>query len=420
MNFQEAIALALHHSLAYEQAQKNQSIRDLQYRSSIAKLLPSIDLSTQDGLQNNVPVSSTDSTLYTPNPTAPWYSTFSLGLTETLYDNGVTLTNISIANLQREVSDLMLSKARDDLLLDVATQYYNYSLSTILLDVRKEQEELLGKQFRLLSSQYQQGFKTRADFLRLKTEVQRSEIDRLTADNNKTQSLVTLRRSLGINLGTDSPEFAPIAIERSRNFEDLGNISAPPELASFYDARIAKLQDELNDRNVDLARRKYFPQVSLTSGVSYNNQSYINANQPFAAGHELSWNTLVSLQYNLWDWGSRKRDVEIADLNRQVAMENVNLGLQDQEAKVEGLMSDLKRVARSYALTSELLSMEEESNQLVERQYREGKSTYLDLITSINNLLDARIQFYTSYFDVLQNLAKYHYYQGKIYNELVP
>ncbi len=82
-------------------------------------------------------------------------------------------------------------------------------------------------------------------------------------------------------------------------------------------------------------------------------------------------------------------------------------------------MASLARIRKNYRTTEKLLGLEEESNRLVETQYREGKVTYLDLITSLNNLLSAKVQFYTAYFETMQNLTKHRYYEGSIYESLV-
>ena len=157
----------------------------------------------------------------------------------------------------------------------------------------------------------------------------------------------------------------------------------------------------------------------MNTGVSYNNQAYLNSQEPFAAGHQLSWQALVTVQYNFWDFGTRNRNVQIAQSTRDTQNDSLNLGLQQVHATVDQMMADLSRIRQSYRLTRQLLLDEEESNHLVESQYREGKVTYLDLITSLNNLLDAKVQFFNAYFDTLTNLAKFDYYDGRIHESLV-
>jgi outer membrane protein TolC len=111
-NLKKTIQFAIEHSPALSSSKKNLTISELQYRSSWARLLPSLDLITTHGLENNIPIAANNSFL-TPNAAAPWYSSLNLGLTETLYDNGVTLTNISIADLTQKYSTLSYKKARD-------------------------------------------------------------------------------------------------------------------------------------------------------------------------------------------------------------------------------------------------------------------------------------------------------------------
>ena len=419
LTLSDAIQTALQNSPTYDTAEKTETINHLKYRSAIAKLLPSLDFSTTDGLQNNIPIASNAAFLLTPNPTAPWYSSLNVGFTENLYDNGVSLTGLAVADLGQTLSQISSLKVRDSLVLSVASEFYTYSLSSVLVDVRKQQQALIEKQFDLLSSQYQQGFKTRADFLRLKTQVQQAEIDRINAEDQLTQSTTKLRQILGINLKEDtSYSFTPVTVAWEETFDQLKEIREP-SLDQFYDARIAKLQNEINDKSVDLVRRNYYPQVNVTFGGLYNNQSYLNSDEPFSAGHQLSWDALVTVQYNFWDWGIRKRDVQIAEGNRDIQSDSITQGLQTVRQDLEGMMGSFTKIKRNYKLSRELLGMQEESNRLLEQQYREGKVSYLDLITSLDGLLNSKVQFCSSYFEVLQNLAKYDYYKGQIYESLL-
>ncbi|MGK5085860.1 TolC family protein [Bdellovibrionota bacterium FG-1] len=163
------------------------------------------------------------------------------------------------------------------------------------------------------------------------------------------------------------------------------------------------------------AKRNYLPRVSLTSELTYSNSNYLNSSTPFNATNQLSWNALLTFQYNLWDWGIKRHDVQIAEYNRDIQADTLQQGLLETHAQITSMMVDLSRLRYQLKLSEELLSLEEESNQNLESQYRQGKVAYLDLITGLKNLLDAKVQFYTSYFDVLQGIAKYRYFEGKIY-----
>ncbi len=420
LNLKEAVDFALSNSPTFSSAKKSQTINELQYKTAVAKLFPSLDFSTSDGLQNNIPVAdSTDTNaIITPNPTSPWYSSVSLGLTESLYDNGVTSTNIDIADLNKEITSINYKKTRDSLTLDVVSEFYHFSLLSALLDVRKQQQAILGKQFKTLTNQYLQGFKPKSDYLRLKIQVQQAEVDRISAEDDQAQSLVNLLKILGVGEQTQQiPTFRTVAVQRAQNLQNLFPKQAPP-LSHVYDFQLAQIQEKVNEKNVQLVRRNYWPQLLLTSGATYSNLNYINSPTTFASGNQLSWYALVTLNYNFWDWGSRKRNVEVAELNRDIQQNSLNQNLISIHASIESLMASISKTNQSYVLNQELLTLQEESNRDLEIQYREGKATYLDLITSLNSLLATKIQFYTSYFNALTSIAQYKYYEGKIYDTI--
>ncbi len=416
LTLRESIAAALEKSPSYDSVRRTEMIQQRIYKSSFAKLLPSLDFSTTDGLQNNVPITNVPGNS-TVNPTAPWSSSLSLGLTETLYDNGVSLTNLGVAEINSKIAQENLKKARDGLVLSVAQEFYRYSLANVLLEVRKQQHAMVEKQFKVLTSQYQQGFKEKIDYLRFKTQLQRAEIDQISAENSIALSQVQLRNLLGG--GDDQSKntgFVPIAVERQRRMEELEGRDQPA-LESFYDYRVSRLQEEVNAKTTTLTRRKYWPQLSLTSGMTYSNLNYLNSDQPYSATHQLSWNALLSLQYNIWDWGTRARDVEVAEANEIIQENGIHQTLIDLSSKISNLMVERRKISRNYQLTKDLLSLEEESYSQLDERYRDGKVTYLDLITGLNSLLDARVQFSTAYFDALQNILTYDYYNGKIYEK---
>ena len=133
-------------------------------------------------------------------------------LTETFYDNGVSLLNFEKTKLNREFALLSQDRARDQLCLNVTVDYYQYSANQQVRDVSEQQLRNLEKQFASVSDQYQQGFKTRADFLRLKTQVLRARLALVNAETDLANSIVQLRKDLGSTTeqGTEKIEFQTV------------------------------------------------------------------------------------------------------------------------------------------------------------------------------------------------------------------
>lgn len=422
LNLESALQYALENAPSFDSARRTRVYRDLEYKNAVVNFLPSLDLKAVQGLQNNIPLSSNNNTatVITPNSTAPWFSSLNLGLTETFYDNGQSITGLQVADLGEKLAEISFLKSRDALSLELASEYYRYSLYSQLLEVRKQQHAILARQFATLSSQYQQGFKTREDYLRIKSQLKRSGIESISAENRRVQSAVTLQKILGFSRAAEeAPQFTPLAVQTERVESQL-SLPQAPVLENTFDYRLRKVQSEINDRSVDLVKRQYWPQISLTGGITYTNGNYINSNTPvFGVNDQFNYNALLTIQYNFWDWGLRRRNVQIAEYKRDIQDNELNVTALETRASVGALMLDVSRVKQNYRLTQELLEMETETYRGLEEKYRDGKVAYIDLITELNNLLDAKVQFYTIYFDLLQNAAKYHFYEGKLYDWLI-
>ena len=98
--------------------------------------------------------------------------------------------------------------------------------------------------------------------------------------------------------------------------------------------------------------------------------------------------------------------------------DTLNQTLLDATAKVENVMMDVSRLRASFNLNLQLLQLENESFGYVQSDYREGSASYLDLVTALSDLLDAKQRYYTAYYDVLGTLAIYRYYEGTLYETL--
>ncbi|MBI3554685.1 MAG: TolC family protein [Deltaproteobacteria bacterium] len=404
----DAIRYALEHSPTVEQAMRHASIADLQSRNSRATFLPGLDLSATNGLKRSV----TSGQPVTPHN--PWLSDVNAALTETLYDNGSAITKYKIASLTNEIARINFEGARAQLTLDVSVSYYKYSLAQKIFEVAEQRSKILGKQFASVSSQYRQGMKTRQDFLRFKTQVQRSDLDHLASENEIRVGIGELKRLLGFAVDSkETPEF--VAVEPAPFNPKTGVPQATPPIDKVYGYRANILQRRANELNVDFTRRLYLPQLAVTAGSTYDNSGYIGNGTAFSATNTLSWTGQLVLTYNIWDWGTRARNVEIAEHARVVQDEDLVKADLALRQNIENLMLQLRLLQESYKLNVELLELSQQSYDFLEEEYRRGHITYLDIITGLNDLLDAKTKYLTSYFSLLQSLAQYGYYEGTLY-----
>src|SRR4051812_27729436 len=69
LTFKQALEFALENSPRIDSVKKMQVLKNLEHKNTVSKTLPSLDLTTVNGLQNYIPMSGTNNIT---NPTAPW------------------------------------------------------------------------------------------------------------------------------------------------------------------------------------------------------------------------------------------------------------------------------------------------------------------------------------------------------------
>ncbi|HAR42744.1 MAG TPA: hypothetical protein DCS07_08980 [Bdellovibrionales bacterium] len=406
LNLQDAIRYAADHAPGLAIERMNEEIRNLEHLNAKAKLLPSLDVSAVHGVQGISPEIS-------QSPTRPFTSSVTVSATESLYDNGESLTRLSIAALNKELARLSTLRKREALTLEISREFYRYSLNHQLIEVEQQQLIAIQKQFTKLEHEYRQGFKTKQDYLRLKAQSQRAVLDLVSAKSRREQSAISLRKLLGmmpderptLEFQPQTPGAKPLLTESS------------PNLKNTYLYRMQELENQISDKTADLSRRNYWPQAFLTSGVNYQYRDYLRAPTGYASG-STNWNVMLTLQYNFWDWGIRKRNVLIAEDKTANDRQGRKAELIQQQASIMALAEEMQRLNESFTLQQELLVMEEESYSRLSNDYRDGKISYLDLVSGMDNMFRARVNYYTLYFSLLEREAEYRTYEGTLYETL--
>jgi len=404
LTLNDAASYAVRHSPALDSSQRQALIAEDERLNARSAFLPSVDFSSAHGLERTYPKAKV---------TEPWASNFSLNLAETLYDNGESITRHRIATLQEDIARENLLRDRDRLLYEVAAAFFQYSLARKSLEIQQEQHAVLKLQVELVKESYRHGVKARKDYLRFQTQLNRSDIDLLGARTTLQKAELALRRLLGVPLSSTEP------------LEFLVDESRPPpvrpadtKLASHRDFRLAELQRRVSDLSSELVRRKLWPELGLKATATYGSSDYLFTGVPPHESDRLTWNALITLNYNILDWGVRRRNVEIAANRAAVRSNELEAELLLLREEIEKLQVDIRKQQEGFALSDDLLKLERANLQLITNEYREGKVQYLDYINSLQNFADAKSTYYTSLYDLKRGILARRYHEGTLYEAL--
>jgi outer membrane protein len=185
-------------------------------------------------------------------------------------------------------------------------------------------------------------------------------------------------------------------------------------------AKIYDLQGREAALSTRLVQRNDWPQLQLSGAAGYHNNDYID--NPASTGIDMNrlynWNAMVTLSYNLWDWGIRDRELQQARISESNTNRTNAQAMFDLGTTLRDLGNQLRSLRANVKLTRELMAGEQQSYSILETEYRDGKSSYLDLITNLNSLIDSRSKYIVSYFGFRKAQALYSFHKGDLYKTL--
>ncbi|MBF0363188.1 MAG: TolC family protein [Oligoflexia bacterium] len=399
---------------------------ELAKKNAFAAFLPSLDLNATHGLQNRYTNNSLNPPSGKNNNT--WTSSISLDLSETFYDNGVSVTNYKISELKRQKVELNYRKELERLTFEFCNEFLNYSYLKKILAIQNEQLVLIKKQNAIISKIYYQGLKSKKDFLRSKTDVSRLEIEITLTTNGIEKSKMEIFRLLSWTYSEDQQtnqiNFIPIDEKDSTKLQPL----QPPPIENYFEHKVGMLQQNITELETSQIDKKNWPEFSLTSGVSYSSNNYIGGSKSwshsFADNDSTSWNLLFKIKYNILDWGVRAHDKEIANNKKIIEKKQFENEMLVLKTNMNKLLLDLHDKWINYKTNQELLDLEKDTYELIYNEYHNGKVSYLDLITALKSLTEAKTKFFSAFFDLRRGFLSYYFNKGTLYetisNETTP
>ena len=395
------VEYALIHSPQSKNATDRLRISHFKVKNSIAQFLPSLDLTTDFGYIRN-------GNVLQDTPTA---ASLTLSLSETLYNNGANITSYYIAKQENSKSFIEYTRDQNQICLDLFIEYSNYSLLTYLLNVQKFQHQLISQHFESIKQEYINGGRKRVDFLQFKSQFQQSQLSISQAETNINQSIEQIKSIIGF-IGTE----LKILPMQMTEINDLPINAKEDILKNHYEYKIANYDKNINKARIQLEKRKYWPVISLDANMSYTNPNYLSDHNQIDS---INLSAFITLKYNLWDWGIRKRNLAIARAEAYIQNNNIDNYLLRLKAQIEKLFLDIKQHTESLRSNKELIDLEKQTYDSISRDYHNGIRTFLDFINAFNNYKTAQESYYTSFFNLKKSLSEYKYHRGKLYESIM-
>ena len=307
-----------------------------------------------------------------------------INLNWTIFDGfNITANYQRLKELERQ-GETNTRIAIEDLIANIAAEYYNYVQQKIRLKNFRYAVSLSKERLRIVEERYHIGNFSRLDYQQAKVDFNAD-----SAQYMKQQELLHTSRiqlnELMANKDVDQPfiiQDSLINVTASLNFEELWNATLTIN-ASLLRA----------EQNNTLARLDYkkvcsrdYPYVKMNGGYGYTRRS------------NLGLNFGVTVGFNLFD-GNRRRERK----NARIAVQNARL---EREQLEQALRADLSNLWQAYQNNLQMLNLErqnlvaaKENHEIAMERYMLGNLSGIEMREAQKSLLDAEERILSAEYD---------------------
>ena len=335
--------------------------------------------------------------------------TSGVALVAPLFDGGKKSAQRHASEHLVTVSELELASKQEDLIYSLVEDYTRIGLLDALAQLRAESLKVLTTQRNTLERSYRQGLRLKSDFLSsdLNVKLAQKKLDEVMF--LRLQKVVEAKEKLGLAATDDVtlviPEHPRVSAATATEA-----VLGQEEILEYKLLDKRRVQEKLDVAGAKLARR---PDLNAKIFAGARNElvgSRFFEDRLNTRAAEAS----VAIEYPLWDWGTRNREVMNALIQEAQADLRLEEGLLRLRRVVALLAAERRQLRSSWILAQDIRQQAEESFTAYEQNYRIGRVSYADLALAHEKLVAAREALMTSEVDLYLNLQKELMLKGQL------
>lgn len=408
----------MQHNIQLKQKEISVEQGDADVMASEGALFPSLQFATnQNGSWrpwSESFVDLTNGTMTTTSSDLNYNGTYGLAAQWTVWNGGRNRKNLERSKLSREQA-LYDTQATALSLQEQIVQYYVQILyQTEAVRVNEQILESSKVQRDRGKEMYEVGSMSRADLAQLEAQVSQDDYNVANAITQLAEYKLQLKQILEI---VDNDQF-DVAIP---SIDDAGVMALLPTKEDVYRAALgsrpevmySKAGIEGADIDIDIAKRGYYPTVSLSAGINTSNTSGIG--ESFAQQLKKNLNNSLGLTISvpIFDNRQNKTNVIKAKLSRRNSELELASTQKTLYSSIERFWLNALNAQKQYAAAKANVSSMHESYALVDEQFKVGLKDIVDLITGKNNLIQAEQQLLQSKYTAVLNTVLLRFYAGQ-------
>jgi outer membrane protein len=321
-----------------------------------------------------------------------WGANAGVSLTQALFDKSV-LTGLDAAKATREFYRLSAQLTEEQVIEQVATNYYQVLVQRHQLGVVDSTIANTQKVQRILQGQYENGLAKKIDVDRIAVNISNLQSQRQQLLNGVALLENQLKFYMGMPINT--PVVIPEAEIRSIQPQAVAQNEAI-NVEGRTEVRVLRQQEELLNYQKESFKNEYYPSLSLSSNYSYQG---MGGSMPLFKGKSsgVNWFDAASVSLNLrvpiFNGGATKARVKQADISIKKLNEDIsntslalNLAFENAKTQINNSIITLNAQGRNVQLAQEVYSN-------TQNNYNNGLASLTDLLNAETSLTEANNNF---------------------------
>jgi outer membrane protein len=445
ITLQTAIDRALERNLTIKQAHLSEALSTEDYKQSKYNQLPSISANPQASFNfgRNIDPSTNqfiNQRIFALNG--------NVSAQITLFQGGQLRNQIIQNRILVDVDKSNTAKLKNDLVLNVVTQYLTILTNQDLVTASKQQIDVSKITLDRAQKSFDVGNQTLADLAQAKAQVSTADLNLTNAQNQLELSVLVLKQYMEMN------PLEEITVEKP-DISKLTNIRTSYDAATVLktaleinpDVKLAQTRQLAAEQGIKVARGNYYPSLVMFGQVGSNysdarrqsggfrptggvdtlglvqgtNQAVVSpqfeqllTKYPFFKqfGDNFNQSVGVTLQIPIFNRFQARTSVRKAKISFQSAEVNTQISRNNLSKVIIQAVWDVQASDKKYQSTQQTYQANKEAFNVIQQRYNVGLVNSLDYNTSLTNLNKSQFDMIQARYEVIFRSKVIDYYLG--------
>lgn len=343
------------------------------------------------------------------------HNVYSAGIGITSYELDLfgrvrSLSQTALANYEATIESRKATQI--SLIASVAIGYYMLLADDQLISLTNETLHTREESLKLTQLMFDNGVASELDVRQAETLVEsaRSSLAQLRRQRAQDENAFVLL------IGSPIPQDLPTGASFSEQAELMPALSSgmPSEImVRRPDILAAEQQIVAANGNIGAARAAFFPSISLTGTLG---KASGDLDDLFSSGH--FWTFTPQITLPIFTGGRNVAGLEVARADQQIAIAQYEKAIQNAFREISDALAGRATYGDQLSAMSALVSASQKAYELSDLRYRNGVSSYLDLLDSQRMLYEAQQQEILAQLAMLSNQVTLYKVLGGGWSEL--